>query len=180
MSDAALLEHRLRQVGGVDGGRPARVEGDVRDDLGDLLARKAVVEAAADMCAQLIGAVERGQHGDRHQAAVALRQFGPLPDVAEDDIVGQFDELGGHLGEVSERARALRRTHALPPAAAPAAVAPTVARPPQWCGVVATGALLPLFALPPPRLPTITTPPPITMISTTSSTSKSTTLRAPS
>jgi hypothetical protein len=43
--------------------------------------------------AELVGAVERDERGDRDQAAVALGKLGTLPDVAIQHLVGEF----GHL-----------------------------------------------------------------------------------
>ena len=46
------------------------------------------------MHSQLFRTIERDQGRDRDQAAVALGELGPLPDVAEDNLVCKIDELG--------------------------------------------------------------------------------------
>ena len=48
---------------------------------------------AADVPGQLVVSVERREHGDRDEAAVALGEAGPLPDVAEEPLVGRLAEL---------------------------------------------------------------------------------------
>ena len=76
------------------GRRPARVEGQVGDDLADLLAGDAVGERALEVPGELVAPVHGDQRGDGDEAAVALGQPGPLPDVAVHDLLGQLDQLG--------------------------------------------------------------------------------------
>jgi hypothetical protein len=75
------------------------------DDLADLLLGDAIVEGAVDVSGQLLVPVERGEHGDRDQAAVALGKAGAFPDVAEEPVVGGLAELGEVAGPVGGRAR---------------------------------------------------------------------------
>src|SRR3954451_17591844 len=48
------VEHIHGDVGSRQRRRPAGIQGKMRDDLGDLLARQAVPQAAADMAVQLV------------------------------------------------------------------------------------------------------------------------------
>src|SRR5258708_17591464 len=66
----------------------------MRDDLDDLGLGDAIVDGAGDMAAQLLAAVHGDQRGNGDQAAVALGEAGPLPDVAIDDLFGEIDQLG--------------------------------------------------------------------------------------
>src|SRR3954453_16905637 len=46
------------------------------------------------MGAELIGAVERNERAHGDEAAVALGELRPLPNVAEQHVIGQLGELG--------------------------------------------------------------------------------------
>jgi hypothetical protein len=48
---------------------------------------------------ELVGPVGCGQDGDGDQAAVAGGQAGALPDVSEQDVVGELDYLGREVAE---------------------------------------------------------------------------------
>src|SRR5262249_36054892 len=63
------------------------------DELADLVLGDAIGEGAVEMALELLRPVHRGQRGDGDQAAVALREAGPLPHVAEQDLLRQIDEL---------------------------------------------------------------------------------------
>jgi hypothetical protein len=52
------------------------------------------------MIPELLKAARGGQGRDRDQTPVTLGEFRPLPDVAEQDLVGEVDEL---RGEVTDR-----------------------------------------------------------------------------
>src|SRR5262249_60784269 len=78
---------------GGHGGGPAGVEGEVGDDLADLLARDAVVQRAFEMPRQLVGAVHGDERRDGDEAPVALGESRPLPDVAEEHLLAEVDEL---------------------------------------------------------------------------------------
>jgi hypothetical protein len=77
-----LDQHGVGQLRGGHGGRPARIEHQMRDDLADLLLGHAVVDSALEMCLQLLGAIGGDQGRDRDEAAVALGEALPLPEVA--------------------------------------------------------------------------------------------------
>ena len=64
------------------------------DQLADLLGRDTVVERTLEVALELLGAVERNEGRAGDQAAVALRQLRPLPDIAVDNLLGEVDELG--------------------------------------------------------------------------------------
>ena len=66
--------------------RPAGVEGEVGDGLDDLVAGDAILERLLQVERQLVGPIERDQACDRDQAAVARRQAGALPDIAEQNL----------------------------------------------------------------------------------------------
>src|SRR5204863_420763 len=66
-----------------EGLRPAGVEGQVRDELDELLLGDAVVLRVLQVEGQLLGVAAGEQGGDGSQAAVALRQLRALPDPAE-------------------------------------------------------------------------------------------------
>src|SRR5271165_6220343 len=72
--------------------RPTGIEGEVRDHFDQLIAGDAVRERASDMARQFIGPVERNQAGNRDQAAVALGEAWPLPDLAEQYPVAEIGE----------------------------------------------------------------------------------------
>ncbi len=46
------------------------------------------------MKAKLFGAIEGDQGSDGDEAAIALGQAGPFPDVSEEDVLGEFRSLG--------------------------------------------------------------------------------------
>src|SRR5690348_13779484 len=69
----------------------------MRDHLEQLVLGHAVVECALEVADLLLGAVERDQGGACNQAAVALGKALALPDVAEQHVVRQVDQLGGEL-----------------------------------------------------------------------------------
>src|SRR4051812_13331190 len=90
--DAPLLllfvEHVLGDEGGSHRGWPAGVEREMRDDLAQLGLRHTVVDRAFEMAGELLLAAERDQCGDDDQAAVALRQARPFPDITEQHRLG--------------------------------------------------------------------------------------------
>jgi hypothetical protein len=51
------------------------------------------------MWAELFDASGRDQARHSDEAAVALGQFRPFPDVTEEDVVGEFDELGSEIAD---------------------------------------------------------------------------------
>src|SRR4051794_19513564 len=67
-----------------EGLRPACIEGQVRDELDELLLGDAVVLRVLQMEGQLLGVAPGQQRGDGDEAAVALRQLRALPDLAEE------------------------------------------------------------------------------------------------
>src|SRR5262245_26130028 len=71
----------------------------MRDRLHQLVLRQAVVAGAGEMRAQLLGPVHRNQRRHRDQTAVALRQPGTRPDIAEKNLVRQLGELGRNVAE---------------------------------------------------------------------------------
>src|SRR5689334_13482007 len=74
----------------------------MRDQLDDLVALHAVVERAPEVAADLVRAREHHQRRDSDQAAIALGEPGPLPDVAEHDLVGELAELREHIADFAD------------------------------------------------------------------------------
>src|SRR4030095_3654657 len=71
----------------------AGVERWVGDYLAYFVTRDAVGQRALQVPRQLVGPVHRGERRDCNQAAIALGESGPLPDVAEEYFLAQIDQL---------------------------------------------------------------------------------------
>jgi hypothetical protein len=71
----------------------------MRDRLGQLFARDAVLQRALDVKRHLVGAVERDKACDRDEAAVARRKLGAFPHVAEQHIIGVMRKGGRDICE---------------------------------------------------------------------------------
>src|SRR5262245_5141551 len=78
-----LGERRARRPEPVDAPGEARVEAEVQHDLLDLRAREAVVQTSGYVECQLALLAERAEQGEHHERAVAARQLGARPDLAE-------------------------------------------------------------------------------------------------
>jgi hypothetical protein len=87
-------EHGLGDLDGGHGFGPASVEREVDDLLFKFGFGKAVLYGEAEVVGELFEAARRDQACEGAEAAVAPGELGPLPDVAEENLVGQFDELG--------------------------------------------------------------------------------------
>src|SRR3954471_15231942 len=128
-------------LGDGDGGHglgPAGVEGQVGDGLDELGLGHAVVAGAAEVEAQLVGVTACHQHGDSDEAAVAGGELGAVPDVLEQDVVGDLGELGG---EVADRAASSTDLAGLPGhgvrSCSPGGLAAGCG---QWCWVAGAAA----------------------------------------
>ena len=66
----------------------------MRDELADLIRSNTVVERPLEVALELLGAVESNQCRARNQAAIALGQSLPLPNVAEEHLFGEVYQLG--------------------------------------------------------------------------------------
>src|SRR4051794_41055313 len=106
-----FLEHVLGDEGCGHGCRPAGVEREMRDDLAQLGLCHAVVDRAFEMAGELLLAAERDQGGDDDQAAVALRQARPLPDIAEQHRLGVVDQVRDDVADGIARRGGLRLGH---------------------------------------------------------------------
>src|SRR5215470_16882527 len=87
------VEHFASDAPCRHGRRPAGVERQVRDHLADLIAGDAVAERTLEVAGELLATSQREQRRDGDEAAVALAEAGPLPDVAVKDFLAQLDEL---------------------------------------------------------------------------------------
>ena len=76
---------------------PAGVERQVHDRLLQFGLGEAVLLGEAQMIPELLEAARGDQGRDRDEASVALGKFRPLPDVAEQDLVGELDQLRGEV-----------------------------------------------------------------------------------
>src|SRR5947207_1469027 len=79
----AFLEDVLRRGNRRQGVRPAGIEGQMRDDLGDLARLHTVIERKLELMRQLDRLVARDQRRQGDDAAVARRQSGAPPQVGE-------------------------------------------------------------------------------------------------
>src|SRR6185437_4245633 len=76
------------------------------NQLAELFLRHAVVQRAPEMALELLRPIRRDEHRAGNQAAVALRKFGTLPDVAEQHFFRRLDQLGnGSADAVASFAR---------------------------------------------------------------------------
>jgi len=71
----------------------------VGEGLDEFVLGEAVGQGQAQVADELVGPVGCGQDGDGDQAAVAGGQAGALPDVREQDVVGELDYLGREVAE---------------------------------------------------------------------------------
>ena len=71
----------------------------MRQCLDEFVLRHTIVARERHVRAQLIGPVQGDQRAHCDQAAVALRQSRPGPDIAEQDIVGQLGELRRNIAQ---------------------------------------------------------------------------------
>src|SRR6266567_8403467 len=71
----------------------------MRDRLDELFSRDAIFDREWKVKLHLFGLPQRDQRRARNQAAVALRELLALPHVAEEDVVGEIDELRSEITE---------------------------------------------------------------------------------
>ena len=69
------------------------------DGLDELLSCHAVLDGAPEVECELLGIAASSENRDGDQAAVAGREFGSVPDVLEEHVVGEFRELGSEVAE---------------------------------------------------------------------------------
>src|ERR1700722_6307055 len=79
------------------GGRPARIEGEMRDRFDDLIAGHTVLERLPEVELELVAPIESDQTGDGDEAAVAGAQSGAPPNVIEQDSVADLCEARGDV-----------------------------------------------------------------------------------
>lgn len=61
----------------------------------------AVLDCAAEVEAELFSVPAGGEDRDGDEASVSCGQFRSVPDVGEEDVIGEFGELRGGLLQVS-------------------------------------------------------------------------------
>lgn len=93
-----LIQHPLGDLHGIHAGGNATVRGGMDDGLADLGLAEAVVPGAADVDGELGRAVQRHQHADVEQRAVAAFQPGSRPRVAPAPLGHQLLARAGELG----------------------------------------------------------------------------------
>ena len=86
-----FFENFLRHERGGHRRRPSGVKGHMGDNFRDLGLGDAVAERAFDMHSKLLRTIQGDQRRYGYEAAVALGELGPLPDVAEDDFIRELD-----------------------------------------------------------------------------------------
>src|SRR3954465_764262 len=79
--------------------RPAGIEGEVGDELDEFLLGHAVLDGAGEVEAHLLGLARGNERRAGDQAPVAFRELRALPDVAEQHLLGDLDELRGKVGK---------------------------------------------------------------------------------
>src|SRR6478609_9093209 len=78
---------------------PSGVEGEVDDRLLQLYFGEAVLLGESQVPDDLLGTARGDEARDSDEAAVPPRQLRPLPDVTEQDAVGELDELRGEVAD---------------------------------------------------------------------------------
>ena len=87
---------------------PAGVEREVGDGFDQFGFGVPVAAGEVEVEHELIGVAERGEGGDGDQAAFLGGQFGTVPHLAEQDVVGEPDEGGGEVAEHALARRTVR------------------------------------------------------------------------
>ena len=90
--DVALNKHVFCHCDGRHRVRPARIERQMCDDLGNLRRLHAMVEREFEVIRQRDHLVSADHRGEGDDATVAGRQTGPLPHLAEEAILREFVE----------------------------------------------------------------------------------------
>src|SRR5947208_169545 len=86
------VEDLLGDGHGGHGLGPSRVEGQVGDGFDQLLLGRAVAFREAEVVDELYGVPARGQARDGDEAAFLRRQLCALPDLTEQDVIGEAHE----------------------------------------------------------------------------------------
>src|SRR6478672_7588391 len=86
---ALLAQHLLGDAQRVDRRREAAIGDAVREQLADLLGGAAVVDRSGEVNAQLVRPVQRAQHAQRDQAALATRQGATRPEAGVRELFAE-------------------------------------------------------------------------------------------
>src|SRR6516162_4751025 len=111
LSRLPFVEHVLCHLRRGHRRRPTCVEGEMGDDLAELVLAQAVVERPPQMTHELAFAAERNQGRAGDQAAVALGETGPLPDLAEQHPRAELDQARNDVADLLASGRRLRLSH---------------------------------------------------------------------
>ena len=69
------------------------------NQLDEFIFRDPIFQRAPEVEAQLLGAIEGNEGGDGDQAPVALGEAGPFPDIAKENLLGEFRKLRREIAE---------------------------------------------------------------------------------
>lgn len=98
--DSALDEDIPRDRGRRHGIRPAGVEREMRDDLGNLARLDATVDRQVEIVRQLDDLIASDQGSEGDDAAIPGRQIGALPKITEEVLLRIPIERGGNLANI--------------------------------------------------------------------------------
>src|SRR6516162_3457823 len=110
-SSPPLFKHVLGDQSCGHRRRPARIKGEMRDDFTDLILGDAIVERALQMADQLLFAAKRDQGRAGDQAAVPLGQLRALPNIPEQDLFAEVDQLWNDVADLVAGGGGLRLRH---------------------------------------------------------------------
>src|SRR5215469_12374823 len=94
-----ILDERLRAIDGRHRIGPAGVEGKVSDHFDQLFPSDAVLHCSWEVKVHLFRLAHRDECCAGDEAPIALRKLRPFPDVAEQHVLGQINQLGRGLTE---------------------------------------------------------------------------------
>ena len=97
----SFFENLFRDASRIECGWPPRVKREVGDKSKDLFFGDTVLQCQLHVPVQLFGSIQRRQHRDRDQAAIAFREFRLFPDITKQYVVSESSKLWDHFVDVS-------------------------------------------------------------------------------